>query len=174
MSLLGKLKLTLYLYLQNSLNLFPDFVIGNRLRRMFYSIYFKKIGENVIISPYTHFEVPGEIEIGNNCAFNRGCWCSGGGGLIIHDDVIAGPNVIIHTANHSYSNSAIPIRLQDHVFKQVTIKKNVWIGAGAIILPGVTINENCVIGAGAVVTKDVPANSLVGGVPAKVIKTIYE
>ena len=174
MTFIEKIKLTIYLYLQNSLNFFPDFLIGNRLRRTFYSIYFKKLGVNVIISAHVHFEVPEKIEIGDNCAFNRGCWISGGGSLIIHDDVIIGPKVIIHTANHNYSNSTIPIRLQGHNFKRVIIKNNVWIGAGAIILPGVMINENCIIGAGAVVTKDVPANSMAGGVPAKVLKKIYE
>jgi len=169
-----KLKLTIYLYFQNSLNLFPDFYLGNRLRRFFYSRYFKKSGRNIIVSPRVHFEVPEKIEIGNNCSFNRDCWISGGGGLIIHDDVIVGPRVIIHSANHNYDNATIPIRLQGHNFKAVKIKENVWIGAGAIILPGVTINENCIIGAGSVVTKDVPPNSLAAGCPAKVIKKIYE
>jgi maltose O-acetyltransferase len=140
---------------------------------MFYSIYFKKVGKNVIISPHVYFEVPEKIEIGNNCAFNRDCWVSGGGSLVIHDDVIIGPKVIIHSANHNFSNSNIPIRLQGHSFKRVIIKQNVWIGAGAIILPGVTINENCIIGAGAVVTKDIPPNSMAVGCPARVIKKIY-
>jgi acetyltransferase-like isoleucine patch superfamily enzyme len=70
---------------------------------MFYSIYFKKVGKNVIISPHVYFEVPEKIEIGNNCAFNRDCWVSGGGSLVIHDDVIIGPKVIIHSANHNFS-----------------------------------------------------------------------
>jgi maltose O-acetyltransferase len=169
-----KIILSAYLYLQNSLNLFPDFIIGNRLRRLFYSMYFKKMGKNVIINSNSYFEAPDQIEIGNDCSFNRGCWISGGGGLVLHDDVIIGPKVIIHSANHNYSNPNIPIRTQGHTFKKVEIHNNVWICAGAIILPRVTIYENSIIGAGAVVTKDVLANSLFGGSPAKFIKNIYE
>lgn len=168
-----KLSLFLYLSFEHFFNLFPDIFIGNRLRRMFYKFYMKSIGKDVIINVFTHFEVPQKISIGNNCSFNRGCWISGGGGLQILDDVIMGPNVIIHTANHNYSNPNLPFRLQGHSFKSVLIKQNVWIGANAIILPGVTINENCIIGAGSVVTKEMPANSLIGGTPAKVIKKLY-
>lgn len=174
MNLLNKVNLTVYLYLQNVLNIFPDFIVGNRLRRLFYKFYLKKTGYNLTVSVNVHIEVPKNITIGNNCSFNRGCWISGGGGLEIGNDVIVGPKVIIHSANHNYSDFTIPIRVQGHIFKKVTIFNNVWIGAGAIILPGVTINSNCIVGAGAVVTKDVPSNCIVGGSPAKIIKNIYE
>jgi len=87
---------------------------------------------------------------------------------------LTGPNVIIHSANHNYKNPDIPFRSQGHTFKKVEIMDNVWIGAGAIILPGVTIYSNSIIAAGAVVTKDVQSNVIVVGVPAKVQKYIYE
>jgi acetyltransferase-like isoleucine patch superfamily enzyme len=58
------------------------------------------------------------------------------------------------------------------ITKQIVIKRNAWIGAGATILPGVTVGENSVVAAGAVVSKDVPANTIVGGIPAKIIKSI--
>lgn len=174
MKVTEKIKLTIYLYLQNSLNLFPDFIVGNRLRRLFYKIHLKKMGKNVTVSSNVHIEAPFNILIGNNCSFNKGCWISGGGGLIIQDDVIIGPKVIIHSANHNYDNPNSLIREQGHTFKQVMICNNVWVGAGAIILPGVTINPNSIVGAGAVVTKDVPSNCIVGGSPARIIKKIYE
>jgi acetyltransferase-like isoleucine patch superfamily enzyme len=68
----------------------------------------------------------------------------------------------------------LPFRMQGHTFEKVEIHDNVWIGAGAIILPGVTIHANSIVAAGAVITKDVPSNTIVGGVPARMIKTIYE
>ena len=73
----------------------------------------------------------------------------------------------IATINHDFNN-----RHTIYTYGKVTIKKNVWIGMGAMICPGVTIGENSVVAAGAVVTKDVPDNVVVGGVPAKIIKTL--
>lgn len=169
-----QIKLVIYNYCENFLNLFPDFYLGNRLRRLFYKACFRKVGKGLGVNVHCHFEATKNIVIGDNCSFNRGCWISGGGGLVLHNDIILGPNVIIHTANHNFSNPNIPFRIQGHTFEKVEIFSNVWIGAGAVILPGVTINENCIIGAGAVVTKDIPSNVMVAGVPAKVIKTIYE
>ncbi len=72
----------------------------------------------------------------------------------------------------SEGHSISPADRQSLVPGPIHIRKNAWIGAGATILPGVTIGENAVVAAGAVVSKDVPANSIVGGVPAKIIKTI--
>jgi len=174
MSISAKIAITIYLYLQNFLNIFPDYYIGNRLRRLFYKFYFKKVGRNSIFNVGVHFEVPEKIVIGNNCSFNKGCWISGGGGIELFDDILIGPNVIIHSANHNFSTINIPFRLQGHTLKKVVINSNVWIGAGAIILPGVTIGRNSIIAAGAVVSRDVPENTIVGGVPAKVIKKVYE
>ena len=88
------------------------------------------------------------------------------GGIEVEDNVQIGPGVTIVTTNHDF---------HDHntlICGKVTIKRNVWIGCRVTIMPGVTVGENAVVAGGAVVTKDVPANSVVGGVPAKVIKTI--
>jgi maltose O-acetyltransferase len=174
MSILNKIRLLIYLYFQDLVNIFSDIFFMNRIRRCFYRLYFKKIGKSCIFNCKCHFEVPEKIQIGNNCAFNRGCWISGGGSIIMHNDIIIGPNVIMHSSNHNYDNPNLPIRLQGSTFKKIEIYDNVWIGAGVIILPGVTIHSNCIIAAGAVVTKDVPSNVIVGGVPAKFIKALYE
>jgi acetyltransferase-like isoleucine patch superfamily enzyme len=90
------------------------------------------------------------------------------GGIVIEDDVLIGPKVNIITENHP-SN---PGDRKALITKSVTIKRNVWIGASAIILPGVTIGENSIVAAGAVVSKDVLANTIVGGITAKFIKSI--
>lgn len=108
------------------------------------------------------------ITLGKNVFINHLCSFLDLGGITIEDGVMIGPHVNISSENHP---TDIPTR-KTLVPAKVVIKRNAWIGAAATILPGVTIGENAVVAAGAVVTKDVPANTIVGGVPAKVIKTI--
>lgn len=90
------------------------------------------------------------------------------------DDVRTGPEFAIITANHSFDNPDIPIRLQGKTKSPVVIKDRVWIGMRVIILPGVTIGEGAVIGAGSIVTKDVKPYDIVAGNPARVIKNRKE
>ena len=90
------------------------------------------------------------------------------GGIIIEDNVLIGPKVNLVTENHPLD----PADRKSLVCQSIVVKYNAWIGAAATILPGVTIGENAVVAAGAVVTSDVPPNTVVGGVPAKVIKTL--
>lgn len=90
--------------------------------------------------------------------------------VTIGDDCFIGPGVHIYTACHS--TNPIERKSRREWAESVTIGNNVWIGGNVTILPGVTIGDNCTIGAGSVVTKDVPANAIVGGNPAKLIKMI--
>jgi acetyltransferase-like isoleucine patch superfamily enzyme len=90
------------------------------------------------------------------------------GGITIEDDVLIGPKVSLITENHPVD----PTNRKSLDLANIVIKKNAWIGAGAIILPGVTVGENAIVAAGAVVTKDVLDNTIVAGVPAKKIKNI--
>lgn len=108
------------------------------------------------------------IQIGKRVFINHACTFLDMGGITIEDDVLIGPKVNLITENHPLD----PANRQALIVKPIVVKRNAWIGAAATILPGTTIGENSVIGAGAVVSKDVPANTIVGGVPAKVIKTI--
>ena len=119
-----------------------------------------------IVSPF-YCDMGYRVSIGKHVTINKGCTILSAGRLIIEDDVLIGPDVKIATVNHDLKDRHRTIH-----FKPVTIKRNAWIGIGAIICPGVTIGENAVIGAGAVVTKDVPDNAIVGGNPAKIIKYI--
>ena len=90
------------------------------------------------------------------------------GGITIRDEVLIGPKVSLITENHPLN----PKQRKGLIGKPILIKKNAWIGANAIVLPGVTIGENSIVAAGAVVSKDVPDNTIVGGIPAKFIKEI--
>ena len=106
--------------------------------------------------------------IGKNVFINHDCTFLDMGGITIEDDVLIGPKVSLITESH-------PLHPQERkklLVKPVVIKRNAWIGAGATILPGVTVGENAVVAAGSVVNKDVAANTVVGGVPAKVVKTL--
>lgn len=108
------------------------------------------------------------IQIGKNVFINHACSFLDMGGITLEDQVLLGPKVNLITENHPVD----PADRRALICKPIIIKRNAWIGAAATILPGVTIGENAIVAAGAVVSKDVPANTVVGGVPAKFIKTI--
>ena len=122
----------------------------------------KKCGRNVNIQNRARFGH--NLTIGDNSGLGENCRV--GSNTMIGNNVMMAPDVIICTQNHKCTPGGY------HGFDErpVVIKDNVWIGYRAIILPGVCVGENSVIGAGAVVTRDVPPNSIVGGVPARVIK----
>jgi len=115
-------------------------------------------------------EAGSSLVIGRKVSFNDGVWINAdcGGEIVIGDNVIVGPNVMIRAANHRTSDSETPIRSQGHEAGLIHIEDGVWIGAGAIILPDVRIGEGAIIGAGSVVTKDIPPFSIAVGIPATV------
>jgi acetyltransferase-like isoleucine patch superfamily enzyme len=107
------------------------------------------------------------IRVGKNVFINHCCEFMDRGGITLEDDVLIGPKVNLITINHPVE----PNRRRSTFCAPIVIKRNAWVGVGASVMPGVTIGENAIIAANAVVTKDVSANTIVGGVPAKVIKT---
>ncbi len=136
-----------------------------------------EVGENFSIGRNSIIECTGvlrelgeKLTIGKNVGIAANAFISMRGPVEIGDDTIFGPNVAIHAENHNFSDFDKPIRLQGGTRKGIKIGNNCWIGSGVIILDGVTIGDGCVIAAGAVVNKDIPDNSIAGGVPAKVIK----
>jgi acetyltransferase-like isoleucine patch superfamily enzyme len=114
------------------------------------------------------------IRIGNNVGIGEFAYLGGAGGLEIGDDCIIGQYFSCHPENHQFGDSKQLIRLQGVSRKGIRVGENCWIGAKVTILDGVIIGDNCVIAAGAVVTKSMPEGSLIGGVPAKILKTIDE
>ena len=108
------------------------------------------------------------ITLGKRVFINAGCRFQDQGGITIGDDCLIGHNAMLCTLNHRLA----PENRKDMHPAPIVIENNVWLGASVTVLPGVTIGENSVIAAGAVVSKDVPANVVAGGVPARVIKEI--
>lgn len=140
-----------------------------------------EIGDNVGIGAYSRIIVStsynniGEyIKIGNNVGLGEFAYLGGAGGLEIGDECIIGQYLSCHPENHNYESNDLAIRFQGTTRKGIKIGRNCWIGSKVTVLDGVEIGDDCVIAAGAVVTKSMPANSVIGGVPAKVIKNRTE
>lgn len=138
------------------------------IRSMLSRITGMEIDASTAVFPPLYINYGKNTRIGNNVFINFGCTLLDLGGITIEDNVMLAPGVKLLSEGHPLS----PEDRQSLVPKPIHIEKNAWIGANATILQGVTIGENSVVAAGAVVSKDVPANTVVGGVPAKFLKTI--
>lgn len=112
------------------------------------------------------------IKIGFNASFNSNVMINarGKGNISIGNSVLIGPNVVLRSSNHSFDSSKIPVLEQGMTEGEIIIHDDVWIGSNAVILPNCEIGKGAIIGAGAVVTSNVVSYSIVGGVPAKLIK----
>ena len=108
------------------------------------------------------------ISIGKHVFINHACSFLDMGGITLEDNVLIGPKVNLITENHPLD----PANRRTMLCKPILIRRNAWIGAGVTILPGVTIGENAVVAAGAVVSRDVPDNTIVAGIPARIIKQV--
>ena len=145
-------------------------LINYKTRGKMLSKLMKKSGKEIDIYLYTHFNHIDRMVMGDRVAINRYAWFNAAGGITIGNDVLIGPYAVIHSSNHRIPPKGQLIREAGHEEKPVSIGNDVWIGAGAIILPGVKIGDGAVVGAGAVVTKDVAPYSVVAGNPAQVIR----
>jgi acetyltransferase-like isoleucine patch superfamily enzyme len=128
----------------------------------------RQIDEGFSLFPPFYSDYGRNIHISKNVFINSGCRFQDQGGITIGDDALIGHCVTLVTLNHSFEFD----KRCDLLPSPIVIGKNVWIGANATILPGVTVGDNAIIAAGAVVTKNVPASTIAGGVPAKTIRVI--
>lgn len=140
------------------------------LRRLFSQLIGAPVDETFGLFPPFYTDCGKNIHIGSHVFINMGCKFQDQGGIFIGDGALIGHNVVLATLNHAMSpkdrGSIIPAPIH--------IGNHVWIGSNATILPGVTIGDGAIVAAGAVVTKDVPENTIVGGVPAKIIRHLSE
>ncbi len=127
-----------------------------------------EIHESFTLFPPFYTDCGKNIRIGKRVFINSGCKFQDQGGIIIGDDVLIGHNCVIATLNHCMD----PDKRADMFPAPVRIGNKVWMGSNVTILQGVTIGDGAVLAAGSVVNKDVPPRTVVGGVPAKVIKTL--
>jgi acetyltransferase-like isoleucine patch superfamily enzyme len=147
------------------------FADADQIRAVFSDLIGKELdGGFSLIPPF--YTTGGEnIRVGRNVFINQNCTMYDLGGIDIGDDVMIRPNVSVITSGHPLE----PARRRAFVTaKPIVHDTNVWIAAGATIIGGVTIGENSVVAAGSVVTRDVPPNTLVGGNPARVIRSIAD
>lgn len=136
------------------------------IQEIFSELTGKQVDKTFGMFPPFYTDCGKNIAVGKNVFINSGCRFQDQGGISIGDGTLIGHNVVLATLNHGIS----PDERHDLFPAPIHIGKNVWIGANATVLPGVTIGDNAVIAAAAVVTKDVPANVVAAGVPAKVIR----
>lgn len=148
----------------------PGYRLFYKVRYLVVSRILKKCGEDVIIKNRCYFGNGSKLSVGNRSQLGQRSVL--GGEIEIGDDVLMGPDVVVMAVSHDFSNINIPINQQDHTIeRKVIIGSNVWLGTRVVVLPGVNIGEGSIVGAGAVVTKSFPPYSIVGGVPAKLIKS---
>ena len=131
-----------------------------------------EVGENCYVEPPLHANWGKNTHFGNNVYANFNLTLVDDTDIFVGNNVMFGPNVVVATAGHPIDPE---LRMKVAQFNiPVCIGNNVWIGAGAVIMPGVTIGDNTVIGAGSVVTKDIPANVVAVGNPCRVMREINE
>jgi maltose O-acetyltransferase len=153
--------------------LIPRYV-GSRLRRRVLNLFGISIGRGTIVMGTPHMygsgNIRGRLHIGEYAVINVDCFFDLNAPIKIGSHAALGHEVMIMTSSHligSADHRAGPLYTSP-----VIIRDGAWIGARSIILPGVTVGEGSIVGAGAIVTKDVPPSTLVGGVPARVIRTV--
>ncbi len=143
---------------------------SQEIRQIFSQIIGKPVDEAFGMFPPFYTDCGKNITIGKRVFINMGCKFQDQGGITIGDDTLIGHNVVLATLNHDFD----PAKRADIMPKPIRIGTQVWIGSNATVLPGVSIGDGAIIAAGAVVTKNVPANAIAGGVPAKIIRNCLE
>ena len=140
------------------------------LREIMGRLIGKQVDRSFRMFPPFYTDFGKNITIGKDVFINSGCHFQDQGGIEIGDGALIGHNVVLATINHDLN----PKENRKNHYAAIKIGAHVWIGSNATVLPGVTIGDFAVVAAGAVVTRDVPAMTVVGGVPARVLKTIQE
>jgi len=142
-------------------------ITGFAIRYGLYRTLFKRLDGFCLIYPGARLSHTYGIEAGRNLAINSGAFLDGRGGLTFGSGVLVGPNAVLLSSMHHWTDPSRRILEQGHLLAKTVIGDDVWIGSNVTINPGLTIATGTVIGAGAVVTSDTEPYSIVGGVPAR-------
>ena len=156
--------------LQRTAELNGAYHTPEEVRRIFSALTGRPVDDTFTLFPPFHTDCGKNIAVGKNVFINSGCKFQDQGGIVIGDGALIGHNVVLATLNHSL---AVRDR-QDLIPGPIRIGKNAWIGSNVTILPGAAVGDGAVVAAGAVVTKDVPAYTVAGGVPARVLRPLTE
>ena len=140
----------------------------DEVRALLSELFGSQVPHSLRVFPPFYTDFGKNISVGEEVFINACCHFQDHGGVVLGDGCQIGHNVVFATLNHDLS----PATRRDTFPAPIVLGKNVWVGSNATILQGVTIGDNAVIGAGAVVNKDVAANTVVGGVPARFIRKI--
>ncbi|WP_412989870.1 DapH/DapD/GlmU-related protein [Pediococcus siamensis] len=140
----------------------------SEVRQLVSEITGQELDESVEIRLPFYSDYGRNLKIGKQVYINSNVMMVDLGGITIEDQVLIGPGAYLVSVNHQLAAD----KRHDLDLNPVHIGKNAWLGARSVILPGVHVGENAIVGAGAVVTKNVPANTIVAGVPAKIIRTL--
>jgi acetyltransferase-like isoleucine patch superfamily enzyme len=155
---------------QEALQLVAEINTGYRtpdeIRALLSRLTGRTVHDSVAVFPPFYSEFGKNLRLGRGVFINIGCRFQDTGGITIGDGSLIGHGSTLATLNHAVD----PDKRSDMLPAPVVLGRNVWLGASVTVLPGVTIGDGAIVGAGAVVTKDVPAHSIVGGVPAKLIR----
>lgn len=143
---------------------------ADEVRELLSELFGYQVPQSLRVFPPLYADFGKNISVGEGVFINACCHFQDHGGVTIGDGCQIGHNVVFATLNHELPAERRGVTRP----APITLGKNIWVGSNATILQGVTIGDNAVVAAGAVVTKDVPANTIVGGVPARVIKRIDE
>jgi len=139
---------------------------NEQVNRLMSELINQPVDETLFLIPPFYTDFGHNIHIGKNVFVNHACTFMDRGGITLEDNVLVGPKVNLITTNHPNE----PGQRRSTISLPIVLKQGAWIGANVTVMPGVTIGENAIVGAGAVVTKDVAANTIVAGVPARVVK----
>lgn len=142
---------------------------ADEVRRLFSELTGREVDSSFLLIPPFYTDHGVNIRVGKDVFINQCCTLMDIGGIEIEDGVMIGPKVNVVTSYHPVEPAERRARA---LAKPIVIRKNAWISTASTVLSGVTIGENAVVAAGAVVTHSVPPNTLVAGVPAKVIREL--
>lgn len=138
------------------------------VRALFSRLTGSEVHESFWLLPPFYTDFGKNIRVGRNVFINHACEFMDRGGITLRDDVLIGPKVNLVTINHPLD----PAKRRSTYCAPIVIEKGAWLGAAVTVMAGVTVGENAVVAANAVVTRDVPKNTVIGGIPARVLRHI--